>query len=259
MRFVRSSLYAVAAFVVLAMAPQSRPAESASASCGEQCGQVRWTVKVLAHGLDSQVRDVVHPPVTDIAALNLLHVPVHRPADAFAPPDEGHAVDVSGCLWYLAEQTGSGGDLDFHLAMADLNDPSKTLIAEIPNSACELACGSSFAPRYAIARQHLLSVPQARSFLASVQLQQRMLDAKLGGQRRVARGIMNPPVRIRVKGVKFFDRSEHGIGHSDTGIEVHPVYDLVKLDGGCNAPPKGLIERQFQLFEAEFQRRGYLD
>jgi hypothetical protein len=256
MRLIRVPFYAVAVVAAILMYGASPSAESdACPTCGHQ----RWLVKVLAPPLDGQVVDVDRPPTQTVAGLNLLTKPMHPPKDAFVPPNEGHAVDVTACMYYVKEQTGSKGDLDYHLALADLRDPSKTLVAEIPNPTCTGACTSKFKAQYAAARAVLESISPVKALLQQIMTLSTPLDAKADPQRFVAAGILPKPFVVEVRGFQFFDNSDHGIGGNAKGVEIHPVYKFRAAKTSCNAPPKAVIQQQLQRYLQELRAQGTED
>lgn len=256
MRLVRVPFYAAAAVAAIAMYGAS---PSTDAMACPTCGSQRWAVKVLAPPLDSQVTGVAQPPAQTVAGLNLLTPPAHRPKDAFAPPSEGHAVDVTACMFYVMEQTGATGDLDYHLALADLRNPSKTLVAEIPKTTCTGACTSKFKARYDRARADLLSIPPVKALTQQIAAMRAPLGAKASPQQVAAAGFLAKPFIVEVRGFQFFDNRNHGIGGNDKGIEIHPVFALRAVNTACKPPPKAMVQQQLQRHLQELTARGTED
>ncbi len=98
-------------------------------------------------------------------------------------------------------------DRDIHLVIADLTDPSQTMIIEIPSSLCSGACASS----------HVAEFDQARATVVST------LGEPSARFKRVSR-------RVVVTGVGFFDFLHGQTGVAPNGIELHPVLHLEFLD-----------------------------
>jgi hypothetical protein len=90
----------------------------------------------------------------------------------------------------------SENDHDFHLILADSADGQTTIIAEIPDPNCEMACASGFALRYAAARQ------------------------------LVEQHFSNQKVLVRVTGVGFIDFNHGQAGAAPNQFELHPVLRL---------------------------------
>ncbi|MGH9863532.1 MAG: hypothetical protein ACRD35_08925 [Candidatus Acidiferrales bacterium] len=98
-------------------------------------------------------------------------------------------------------------DGDFHIVIADLDDPSKTMIVEIPSSICSGACASGYTREFEEARLALvnnLGVPKKRF-------------------QRVVRV-------VTVTGVGFFDFIHGQTGVAPNGIELHPVLRIEFVD-----------------------------
>jgi hypothetical protein len=96
-------------------------------------------------------------------------------------------------------------DKDFHMVIADLGDPSKTMIVEIPDSACQGACAS----------KHFKDFMDART----------VFIAHCGAPTKNFKQV-EPPVKVTVTGVGFFDPPRHGTGAANNGIELHPVLKI---------------------------------
>ncbi len=104
-----------------------------------------------------------------------------------------------------------GGECELSLShlvqeLVDLiRDPSKTMIVEIPDSACQGACESKHFKDFLDARKAFLT----------------HCGAPTKKFKRV-----DPPVRVTVTGVGFFDPPGHGTGSASNGIELHPVLKI---------------------------------
>ena len=38
------------------------------------------------------------------------------------------------------------------------------------------------------------------------------------------------PLSVKVTGIIFFDKSGHGNGHAENGIEIHPIFEISKAN-----------------------------
>ncbi len=96
------------------------------------------------------------------------------------------------------------GDQDFHIVIADLQDPSKTMVVEIPDPTCGGVCASPQLQKISDARKEFASKfpsdPPDKDF-------------------RVVQG----HVEVDVTGVGFFDFSHGQTGLAKNCIELHPV------------------------------------
>jgi hypothetical protein len=179
-----------------------------------RCGVERWNVKTA---VDSDVGriDITKTTATSISALLQLAEPASRPNDARVDPTETTVFSVTARLTrYKWENSGKTGDSDYHLVIED--DNGKSMVAEIPNPEC-VGPSSPVRSRIMQARQQF--------------------DARLH-----ATGEFKPvEMPVRITGIGFFDRPEHGSGSASNGIELHPVLDLV-FDPGSEGAGVGTRE-----------------
>jgi len=141
--------------------PAASPAQQAA------CGVERWNVKILRDRDTARV-DLRAVPTT-VAALGALPAPAELGPANGRLPLERRTFRVRA---FLAKHASEENDGDIHLVLSDVGDRTKTMIAEIPDSACAL--GSRHASRYAEAR--------------------RVIDSLPGG------------IEVEIEGVAFFDR-----------------------------------------------------
>ena len=168
-------------------------------TCGAQCGEERWLVKTLADP-DRGLVDL-HARRSSVAELAALPRPEELPEAGRVEGAERSTFVVEA---YLAGWSPEN-DGDIHLILADPDQQTVTLIAEIPDPECSGACSSGFAQAYAEARS-VLEVGLARP---------------------------NPedrPLRVEVTGVGFFDYLHGQTGVAPNGIELHPVLKLRLLE-----------------------------
>jgi hypothetical protein len=170
------------------------------AACGIHCGTERWSVKTLTDADRNKVN--LTPKETTVGWLVSQQSPASLPADRRVAPVESQTYKVRALLVeYKLE-----ADEDFHIVIADVEDPCKTMIAEIPSPDCDGACASGHAEEFREARAVILG---------------------LGDQVR--------PVTLVVTGVGFFDFLHGQTGAAPSGIELHPVLKI-ELEPGSGAP-----------------------
>src|SRR5947209_5679577 len=169
----------------LAASPQ------AAATCGVYCGTERWSVKTLS---DAD-RDKVHfaPSEVTVGWLASQKPPAHLLANRRAAPIETQTYKIRALLvGYKLEK-----DEDFHVVVADIENPSETMIVEIPSPDCVGACASGHGEEFQKAREVIMGLPEPVS-----------------------------PVTIVVTGVGFFDFLHGQTGAAPNGIELHPVLKI---------------------------------
>jgi len=172
----------------------------AAATCGVYCGTQRWSVKTLS---DAD-RDKVHfaPSEVTVGWLASQKPPAHLLANRRAAPIETQTYKIRALLvGYKLEK-----DEDFHVVVADIENPSETMIVEIPSPDCVGACASGHGEEFQKAREVIMGLPEPVS-----------------------------PVTIVVTGVGFFDFLHGQTGAAPNGIELHPVLKI-ELESG-SAPP----------------------
>jgi hypothetical protein len=185
-----------AAFVLLRYLHRSAPPEF---TCGVHCGTERWRIKTIFDNDASRINLV--PQRTSISRLVSLRAPAILDEEERSDPEKRvYSVDAILLGWKM--ESGSHGDHDFHLVLADTNDLTQTMIAEVPSSDCQGACSSMQAQHFAEVRQVLmarLSEPQAhfRRFM--------------------------PAWVVHVEGVGFFDVFHGQIGVAENCMELHPL------------------------------------
>jgi hypothetical protein len=88
-------------------------------------------------------------------------------------------------------------DHDFHVVLADLTDPTLTMIAEVPDPGC---------------------MPTTDPFLAAIASVRHQFD-----QYRVESQWVTVNRQATVTGIEFFDKLHGQAGVAPNGIELHPV------------------------------------
>lgn len=172
----------------------------AAASCGVYCGTERWSVKTLSDADRNKVHFV--PREVTVGWLASQRPPAHLPADRRVAPIETQTYKIRAVLvGYELEEDG-----DFHVVVADVGDPSKTMITEIPSPDCAGACASGHREEFQRARAAIMGLPEPVH-----------------------------PVTIVVTGVGFFDFLHGQTGGAPNGIELHPVL-TIELESGSTPP-----------------------
>src|SRR5205807_6428653 len=185
---------------VLAFVPPGRPAvygfsaaQHELPACGTYCGTERWSVKTLSDA-DRDKVDFTAKEATVGWLVSQEH-PAQSPADQRIGPIETQTYKVRARLIsYKLEQDG-----DFHIVIADVEDPGKTMIAEIPSPDCAGACASAHVEEFRRARAVIMETSNQASSVSVV---------------------------VVVTGVGFFDFLHGQTGAAPNGIELHPVLKI---------------------------------
>ena len=170
-------------------------------SCGQHCGTERWQIKTVS---DPESRKIDWSPRSSSIS-DLLKLEAPKVLDDSRTEAETRVYSVQAILMGWKAETGTHGDRDYHVVLADPSDPQQTLIAEVPSSDCTGACSSSHVEQFLETRQELvnhLPAPQAHF-------------------RR-----LNPSWLVRVQGVGFFDIYHNQIGVAENCLELHPVLHI---------------------------------
>ena len=170
------------------------------AACGIYCGTERWSVKTLSDADRDKVNFA--PKEATVGWLVSQQPPASLPADRRVAPVERQTYKVRAL--YVGHKLEA--DEDFHIVIADGEDPSKTMIAEIPSPDCAGACASGHAEEFRKARAVIMGL-----------------------------GDQVPPVTLLVTGVGFFDFLHGQTGGAPNGIELHPVLKI-ELEPGSGPP-----------------------
>lgn len=102
-------------------------------------------------------------------------------------------------------KTGLEKDRDYHIV---LKSGSETLISEIPDPTLDKLKGFP---------ELIKAYANARSFI----------DTKVGVPPHSIKDVpTDKQINVKVTGVVFFDKKGHGDGHSENGIEIHPVLEF---------------------------------
>lgn len=161
------------------------------------CGQERWKVKTSADK-DAQ-RVNFTPEVTTISVLTALPAPTRAELDAHADtrfPAELKTYTVTAYLVGFKLES----DEDFHIVLADVGAPTKTMIAEMPSGDCvpESLKGNSMQMRALFQKSFGRATPRLKHLLAR-------------------------KIKLEVTGVGFFDFLHGQTGVAPNGFELHRV------------------------------------
>ncbi len=159
-----------------------------------------------------------------MGALVALTAPPKLPQNTRIAPTETQQFTVQALLIGWKEESGPKGDRDFHLVLADPADHRKTIIAEIPSPTCASACASAKVAAFGAARQVLINELGPAPVTTSVTL-------------------LNPPRKVEVTGVGFFDFDHKQDGLAPNCIELHSVLQITVTGsepGGAIALPSAV-------------------
>ena len=181
-------------------------------SCGSSCGVQRWHIKTLDDNDESLIN--WNPVLANVSDLTSIPVPAsydqYNDTTRYAPA-ETQAYRVRAVL--VGWKTES--DHDYHLVIADVNNPSNTMIVEPPDSTCSDACDSGFGSIFAAVRAKL---------------------ASCFGQPTSTFTNFPSGVVVDMTGVPLFDALHGQTGVAPNGIELHPLLDVQFVSGqpsGC--------------------------
>jgi len=188
-------------------------------TCGTHCGEERWRIKTLFDRAAVKVDFTPRP--TTVAELTAMRAPSRLEEEERSSAEE-HVYSVEAVLLGWKQETASHGDHDFHLVLADPNDLTRTMIAEVPSQECEGACSSFQRDKFVEVR--------------------RVLAARLAEPEAHFRRL-EPAWVVRVEGVGFFDIFHGQIGVAENCMELHPVlkFEFVRQLG-----PEALLPRRIQ-------------
>ncbi len=181
---------------------------SASAATCTPCGDERWQIKTLSDRDAVRVRTT--PVRATISELGALPRPRVRASFPRFGPAEFTTYVIAGCLrgWKIED------DNDLHLVIVDGVQPgAATIIAEVPDPACEGVCRTRYGGAYADIRR-------------------RMTDAF--GEPAVRLRRLRRMPRVEITGVGFFDVVHGQTGRAPNAIELHPVLSMVQ-HGWCGS------------------------
>ena len=186
--------------------PKHPAAAPTGATCGSHCGTERWALKTLTDSGSAAVTSSALK-ASSVSSLVAEQAPVQLPQSTRISPIENQQFTIQAILIAWKQEAGAKGDQDFHLVIADPQDHTKTMIAEIPSPQCASACASASKNEFAAARQVLITElgPAPHSLSATPVV---------------------PPRKVELTGVGFFDFDHGQDGLAPNCIEIHPVLKI---------------------------------
>jgi len=153
------------------------------------CGVERWAVKTLTDADATRVNfsDVIP---TTITSLNGFPAHCSDLPDNRGFPEEFRVYEATG----VVQLTRNEDDHDIHIALADPNDPTQTIVVEVVDPAC------------ATTSPYLSTLSQVRATYQSL--------GSLTGK------------TVNVRGVGFYDFAHGQTGRSRSCVELHPVIGI---------------------------------
>lgn len=184
-------------------------------ACGPTCGQERWPVKTLT---DNDAAAVNLNPDTSktVADLWSLPAPTTSSENTRLNATEKQAFTIRARLVGYKKEFDPKthkGDRDFHIVIADLQDPSKTMVVEIPDPTCGGVCASP----------QLQKISDSRNEFAS-----KFPNDPPATEFKVVQG----DVQVDVTGVGFFDFAHGQTGLAKNCVELHPVIAISFAEAG---------------------------
>lgn len=185
---------------------------NSTGSCGTSCGVQRWHIKTLG---DAYVNTINWTPalanVSDLAAWPVpANYDQYNDTTRYAPYEtQAYRIRATLVGWKIES------DHDFHMVIADINNPSVTMIIEPPDPTCSSACDGGFANYFQSVRTKLTNC---------------------FGQPPSSFTNFNSGIVVDVTGVPLFDALHGQTGVAPNGIELHPLLSIDFVSGapaGC--------------------------
>jgi hypothetical protein len=194
------------------------PKTKTPTGCGPTCGSERWPVKTLTDK-DAAAVNLTPDTTKTVADLNAVPAPTTSSQDTRLDATEKLTFKVHARLVGYKQEFDptstkpNKGDRDFHIVIADLHDPTKTMVVEIPDPACGGVCASPQLQKISDARKEFASKfpsdPPDKDF-------------------KVVQG----NVEVDVTGVGFFDFAHGQTGLAKNCVELHPVIAISFAQSG---------------------------
>jgi hypothetical protein len=163
----------------------------------DPCGLDRWSIKIVK---DKDAKSINWKAVTTTVAEQIA-IPrtIEKWKSAVRQDDESQLYKIRCELTMI----GKEDDNDYHIVV---RDPStkQTMIIEIPDPACPEIKGTKLAKNYTQSRQ--------------------FIDDNFGAPGKKIIAVTKKTVTVW--GLGFWDKSNHGTGHSKNGREIHPVVGI---------------------------------
>jgi len=198
MKRVRYLRILVVSLLAIPFVGTGRAAFGQEPGCGPNCGEERWAVKTLTDNDAAKVN--FSPIVKTVGDLVAVKAPNGNSETSRLNATKETTFQVRARLVGYKLET----DRDFHIVIADLENPSQTMVVEIPDPDCGGACAS---PK-------LSDIKKARQDFAA-----QFPNAPPDPEFKVVQG----NVVVEVTGVGFFDFAHGQTGLAQNCIELHPV------------------------------------
>lgn len=167
---------------------------------GVTCGVERWAVKTLSD-VGAGAVNLANVQQTTVRDLN--QFPAHcsslPSARTFAEEFQVYEVVARITLARLED------DRDYHIALADPDDPGATIVTEVADPVCQGVVSSPFLQTLTQARAQWDAIRAGRSL------------ASLAG------------TMVRIRGVGFYDFDHNQTGRSRSCIELHPILGIERV------------------------------
>ncbi len=166
---------------------------------GVKCGVERWAVKTLSD--DDAARVIFTPEQTTVDDLRRLRLPVVSPTTKRLE-SERRTVTVAARLIDAKVED----DHDVHLVIAEPGDPTKTMIAELPDVGCS-------GPIDSAKREEMRQAREA-------------FDQACGEPSKSKFVHLGANATATITGVLFVDAIHGQRGAAPNGVEIHPVLKI---------------------------------
>lgn len=180
----------------------------------QRCGVQRWHVKTLDDVNEGTINWT--PSVQTVTYMDALPVPsgYNESCDTCRyAPSETQVYTIRALLLTRKHETGSSGDDDYHVGVADPDNTSKTMVMELPHSICIDACASGFGGFYDAGRN--------------------LLDTCFGAASSSFQAFPAGVV-ADITGVAFFDGIHGQTDVAPNGVELHPILHIEFVSGKPN-------------------------
>lgn len=185
---------------------------NSTGTCGTSCGVQRWHIKTLG---DAYVNTINWTPILgNVSDLTTAPVPAgydqYNDTTRYAPYEtQAYRIRATLVGWKIET------DHDFHIVIADINNPNTTMIIEPPDPTCSSACDGGFANYFSSVRTKITNC---------------------FGQPSSTFTNFPAGIVVDVTGVPLFDALHGQTGVAPNGIELHPLLSIDFVSGapaGC--------------------------
>ncbi len=209
-----------------------------TSACGAHCGVYRWAVKTIA---PATVPSAWANAGATVSQMNAIVAPSPYPGThaGRTAPVETTWYTIDACLWGITNQR----DRDYHLMINDKVTHAKTMIVEVPSSTCSDACASAYAAHYTAVRLALGGSAATATAVRKAEAMREAVERSGNPQEQPGVALLKVPVDVQVTGAGFWDKRGHGTGHSDNGVELHPLIAITVTSTACTPPSAARIRQ----------------